>query len=812
MNLISNINYSIRQILKQPGFAIAVVLTLALGIGANSAIFSMINGMMLQPLPYPDSEDLVMIHNTYPMNGLDTAGVSIPDYVDRRDRTDSFESTALFTWEGMNLTSTDQPRRLLVLRTTPSLFDVLRTSPMLGAPLSDAHTEPGNDRAAVLSHALWQSAFGGSEDIVGETIQLDGTAYNVEGVMPASFVFPNQDIQIWVPFAFTEEQLSNDERGREYSMMIARLAPGSTIEQAQSQVDRIHEINREMAPAEITAFWENSGFGGRVTDYRKELIGDLAQPLWLLQIAVALVLVIACANVANLMLARVTARQGELNIRSALGAGRRRLVGQLLTESMLLSLAGAVVGIGVAYAGLQFMIATGLGSSNALFDVQLDASVLVFTLGLGLLTGVVFGVFPALSAAGADTAATLKESGRTTTGSKGAGVTRSGLVVAQVAIAAVLLVGSGLLILSFAKLQDTNPGFNAEGVLTASLSMPENDYATTAAVQDFHDRLIGRLGAIPGVTAVGMTNTAPFGGGNSQASYDIEGYTPPPGVNAPHGMIRRVDGGYFEALQIPLLRGRLFEPADDSGNPPAIIDEVLAEKYFSDVDPIGRRIGFDDEENPQWFSVVGVVGAVKHEGLAGTSEKETYYLPFRQSSVSGPTIVIRTAVNPASVIAQLREAVHAVDPELPLGQVQTMQELIDVSLQVRRAPMLLLIVFSVVALALSAVGLYGVLAYSITQRTSELGMRIALGARMSDITTLVLRQSGLLVAIGIGLGLVAAVGLTRLIENQLYGIDRLDPMVFGGVALFLAIVAIAACLLPARRAARVDPIEALHHQ
>lgn len=811
MSMISNVNYSIRQILKQPGFAVAVVLTLALGIGANSAIFSMINGMMLQPLPYPDGEDLVMIHNTYPMNGLDTAGVSIPDYIDRRERTDTFESTALFTWEGMNLTSTDQPRRLLVLRTTPSLFDVLKKPPLLGAPLSDTHTEPGNDRAAVLSHALWQSAFGGSEDIVGETIQLDGTTYKVEGVMPAGFVFPNQDIQIWVPFAFTEEQLGNDERGNEYSMMIARLAPGSTIEQAQSQVDRIHEVNREMAPAEITAFWETSGFGGRVTNYREELIGDLAQPLWLLQIAVALVLVIACANVANLMLARVTVRQGELNIRSALGAGRRRLIAQLLTESMMLSLAGALVGIGVAYAGLQFMIAIGLGSSNALFDVQLDASVLAFTLGLGLVTGIIFGIFPALSAAGTDTAATLKESGRTTTGSRGARATRSGLIVAQVAIAAVLLVGSGLLILSFAKLQDTNPGFNAEGVLTASLSMPENDYEAIAAVQDFHDRLIGRVGAIPGVTAVGMTNTAPFGGGNSQASYDIEGYTPPPGVNAPHGMIRRVDGGYFEALQIPLLRGRLFEPADDSGNPPAIIDEILAEKYFSGVDPIGRRIGFDDEENPQWFSIVGVVGAVKHEALAGTSEKETYYLPFRQSSVSGPTIVIRTAVNPTSVIAQLREVVRAVDPKLPLGQVQTMQELIDVSLQVRRAPMLLLIVFSVIALALAAIGLYGVLAYSITQRTGELGLRVALGARVTDIVSMVLRQSGALVAAGIALGLLAAIGLSRFLESQLYAVDRFEPTVFVCTALFLALVATAAGLIPALRAARVEPIEALHY-
>lgn len=811
MNLTANIDYSVRQILKRPGFAIAIVLTLALGIGANSAIFSMINGIMLKPLPYPDSEELVAIYNTYPKTGLETAAVSIPDYVDRRDRTDTFQSTALFTWNGMNLTSTDQPRRLLALRATPSLFEVLRVPPFLGAPLSEEHTRPGNDRVVMLSHSLWLDAFGGRVDVIGEGIQLDGETYEVQGVMPAGFVFPNQNVQIWVPFAFTDEQLGNDERGNEYSTMIARLAPGATIEQAQSQVDRIHEINRGLAPPEVANFWETAGFGGRVFDYREQLIGDLAQPLWLLQIAVALVLVIACANVANLMLVRVAARQGELNVRTALGAGRREIVAQLLSETILLSLAGAVLGIGVAYAGLQFMVAVGLGSSNALFDVQLDASVLAFTLGLGLLTGIVFGIFPAFGATGTDTAAALKDGGRNSTGSKAARATRSGLVVAQVAIASVLLVGSGLLILSFTKLQETSPGFNPEGVLTASVSMPDRGYETVAAVQDFHGRLIARLEAIPGVTAAGMTNNAPFGGGNAQASYDIEGYTPPPGVNPPHGMIRQVDAGYFEAMEIPLLRGRLFEPADDAGNPPAIIDEVLAERYFGDIDPIGRRIGFDDEEDPQWFEVVGVVGAVKHAALGRAVEKETYYLPFRRSTVSNPTIILRTGVNSASVIGPLREAVRAVDPQLPLGQVQTMQEMIDVSLQVRRAPMLLLLVFSVVALMLAAIGLYGVLAYSITQRTGELGLRVALGARVADIVSMVLRQSGALVAAGIALGLLAALGLSRFLESQLYAVDRFEPMVFVCTALFLALVATAAGLIPALRAARVQPVEALHY-
>lgn len=811
MNFASNVNYGVRQILKRPGFTVAVVLTLALGIGANSAIFSMINGVMLKPLPYPDSDRLVLVYNTYPKTGLANASVSIPDYIDRRERTDTFESTALFTWTGMNLTSTDQPRRLLALRTTPSLFDVLETSPMLGAPLTSEHAEPGKDRAVVLSHALWQDAFGGREGVIGESIELDSRSYTIRGVMPEGFVFPDQNVQLWVPFAFTPEQMSDEERGREYSSMIARLAPGATIERAQSQVDRIHEVNRERAPPEVATFWENSGFGGVVVDYRSELIGDLVQPLWLLQIAVALVLIIACANVANLMLAKVTARQGELTIRSALGAARRTIIGQLLTESVLLSVAGAVIGIAVAYAGLQFMIAIGLGSGNALFDVELDGRVLLFALGLGLVTGIVFGVFPALGAAGTDTAGALKEGGRTTTGSKGARATRSGLVVLQVAISAVLLVGAGLLIMSFAKLQDTNPGFDPEGVLTASLSMPEQAYGTPAAMRDFHDRLMARVTAIPGVTAAGITNAAPFEGGNPQASYDVEGYTLAAGENAPHGMIRQVDGGYFEAMRIPLLRGRVFEPADDSGAPAAVIDEVLAEKYFADDNPIGRRIGFDDDEDPQWFTVVGVVGAVKHLGLGREIRKETYYLPFRRSAVGSPTLVIRSDVDPASLIEPLHAAVRAVDAKLPLSQVRTMQEMVDGSLQARRAPMMLLMVFSAVALALAAIGLYGMLAYSVTQRSGELGVRIALGARVADIVAMVLRQTYALVAVGIALGLLAAIGLTRLLENQLYGVDRFDPLVFVCVALFLALVATGASLLPAIRATRTDPIDALRH-
>lgn len=812
MHIAQDFRFALRQIVKRPGFAAAVVLTLALGIGANSAIFSMINGLMLKPLPYPDGDQLVAVYNTYPKMGLPNAGVSIPDYLDRREGVEAFQSSAMYTWDGMNLTGEASPERLLALRTTPSLFEVLGVGAALGQTLGPEHGESGNDRVAVLSHGLWQSAFGGREAVVGTDIQLDGRPYRVIGVMPAGFVFPNQNVQLWTPFAFTTQQTSDEERGNEYSNMIARLAPGSSTEQAQQQVDRIHATNRERAPAGVAEFWENSGFGGRVVNYREELIGELRGPLWLLQVAVAFVLLIACANVANLMLARVSARRRELSVRKAMGAAARRIVAQILCESSVLAMLGGLAGLVVAWYGLELLALAGLGSTNELFDIRLDGTVFVFALAVAVLTGVLFGVVPALAAVRGNTAEVLKEGGRSASSGRGARLTRSVLVVAQVAIAAMLLVGSGLLMRSFMELQGTDTGFNPEGVLTAGLSLPDDPYDDVDAMRDFHDRLIARIEAIPGVAAAGMTNVAPFEGGNAQASYAIEGYEPGAGESSPHGMVRRVDSGYFEAMEIPVLRGRAFTPQDGSNNPVAVIDEILARRYFADDTPIGRRIGINNRDNREWFTIVGVVGTVKHSGLDEQVSKETYYLPIRNATVGSPTLVLRTEMPPAGVIDPLREAVREIDPQLPLTRMRTMEEMIDVSLQTRRAPMLLLMVFAGVALALAAIGIYAVLAYSVSQRTGELGVRIALGARMADILRLVMRQGGRLVAIGLGVGVVAALALAGTISSQLYGVSRFDPLVLVAVIVFLGTIAVVACLIPAWRAARVSPIEAIRYE
>lgn len=812
MNLINDLRYAARQLLRRPGFLIAVVITLALGIGANSAIFSMINGLMLKPLPYPDGDRLVAVYNTYPKMGLPNAGVSIPDYLDRRDRAEAFESVAMYTWNAMNLTGQGRPERLLALRATPSLFEVLGIPPVLGRVPGPEHAEPGNDRVVVLGHGLWQQLFGGRDDVLGRELQLNGSAYEVIGVMPRGFVFPNQNVRLWIPFAFTPEQMSDQERGTEFSNMIGRLDPDATVEQAQQQVDRIHEVNKEAAPPEAAEFWTNSGFGGRVVDYRSELIGDLRAPLMLLQIAVALVLVIACANVANLMLARVTTRRRELSVRTALGAGKRRITRQLLVESLLLAVLGGICGLAVAHFGLQLLLWAGLGSTNEMFEIGLDATVLLFALAVALLTGVLFGIAPAVTAARASTADVLKEGGRGTAGGRTSQRIRAVLVVAQVAVAAMLLVGAGLLIRSFLAVQSESPGFTQSGVLTAQLSLPDDPYGEAVAQNNLRRDLVARVAALPGVEHAGMISSTPFSGSNSQSSYVIEGYEAAPGESQPHGMVRMADGGYFRAMEIPVLEGRVFEETDDLENPVVIIDQILAERYFGGESAIGQRIGLNGNDETMWFDVIGVVGTVRHGGLDEQPTKETYYLPFGTRPFSGPSLVLRTGLAPSAVVDPLRAAVQEIDANLPLTNVRTMEELIDVSLQSRRAPMLLLMVFAGVALVLAAVGIYGVLAYSVSQRTGELGVRMALGAQVNDVLALVLKQGSRLVAIGLVAGVLLALAMSGFVASQLHGVSRFDPLVITSVVLFLGAVATAACMLPAWRAARVDPIEALRRE
>lgn len=820
-----DLRYSLRSLFARPGFLIAAVLTLALGIGANTAIFSVVNGLLLQPLPYPDGERLVLVHNAYPRMGLDYAGTSIPDYFDRREQAQALEDLALYTGESLNLAAEGTPQRLVGLRATASLFSTLQASPLLGRVFDAEAETPGQDRVVVLSHDLWRSQFAGDPGVLGRDVRLNGEAYRVIGVMPADFVFPNRNTQLWLPFATTPQQRSDDERGNEYSESIGRLAPGASIAQLESQLqaivsrtaDRVAGSGDPRGPG-FAQFLRDGGFLGRAVPLREQWVGDVRPVLWLLQAVVGFVLLIACANVANLMLTRVSARQKELSVRSALGASRARIVRQLLIEAVLLALAGAVAGVAVAMACLQLLDSINLAQSPLRAAIGIDTPVLLFTLLLSVATGLVFGLVPAFAQRPGRAFEALKEGGRGNTGGRGARATRNVLVVVQIALCVTLLVGAGLLVKSFQRLQDESPGFQRDGLITVRLDLPAGKYPDDAAIVRFHERALAELRAIPGVTLAGYTSNLPFGQSTWQSSYVVEGRDQAAGEANPHGFARIADQAFFRALEIPLLAGRYFTDADVEGAPRAVIvDELLARKYFPDG-AIGRRIrSTGSEEESPWWTIVGVVGTVKHGNLAAEMTKEAYYFPFGQFPFNrfgnrGGFYVVKTGLATGGLVEPIRNAVLRVDPEQPVYDIRTLDERIALSLQGRRAPMLLLLLFAGVALALSAIGIYGVLAYSVAQRTGELGVRLAIGAQRGDVVRMVLGQGGRIAALGLGVGLAGALALGGFLNAQLFGVSRFDPATFVAVVLVLAAVALLACWLPARRAARVDPMVALRHE
>lgn len=819
--LIQDIRYGLRSLFAKPGFLIAAVATLALGIGANTAIFSVINGLLLKPLPYDDGERLVQVYNNYPKMGLDYAGTSIPDYLDRKSQAPALEDLAMYTGESFNLAASGAPQRLVGLKATPSLWSTLRAKPALGRTFTDEEAKAGSDKVAVISYGTWKSQFAGDAGIVGTDVRLNGENYRVLGVMPEGFVFPNTRTQLWVPFAFTDKQLTDDERGNEFSESVGRLAPGATVEQLNAQMDGIVQHNAErlggLGDERASGFaqWLKAGnFLGRAKPLRDQWVGDLRPTLWLLQAVVAFVLLIACANVANLMLTRVSARQKELSVRTALGAGRFRIARQLIIESMALSLMGGVAGILIAYFSLGLLGTLGLNQSQLSGQVGIDPLVLAFTLAISAVTGLLFGLVPALTQLGGKPYEVLKEGGRGNTVGKGAKATRSTLVVVQMALAVTLLVGAGLLIKSFQKILDENPGFARDGRMTVRFDLPEGKYPELQQQSAFYTRSLTELRAIPGVTAAGYTSNLPFGQSNWTSSYEIEGRETPDGESGPHGYGRVVDEDFFKAMDIPVLAGRTFQPSDEQGAEQVIvIDEVLAKKYFKDESPIGKRIvrGEDSDPNRFW-TIIGVVGTVKNINMAGDVTKESYYFTYRQFAMNNGFFVVKSNLPLGGLVQPIRDAVLRVDPEQPLYDIKSLDERIAVSLDSRRAPMILLAVFAGVALLLAAIGIYGVLAFSVAQRTGELGVRMAIGARSSDIVSLVIGQGVKLAAIGLGIGIVGSLVLTRFMEAQLFNVKSGDPVTLIAVVAVLGIVAMVACWLPARRAAKTSPIEALRYE
>jgi predicted permease len=798
--------YALRAMRRQPVFTVVAVLTLALGIGANAAIFSLLYQILLRPLPYPDADRLVFVWNTYPGSNLPQAAVSIPDYIDRKTQASALADATLFTGRSVTLNEGGNPEQLRALAVTPSFFSTLQRSPWLGRAFGEDEAKPDADRFAILTYALWTSHYASDRSVVGRDIRVNGEPYRVVGVLPADFELPARDVALVVPFAFTPQQMSDNGRGNEFSSMIARLRPGASIEQATAQFKAIVARNLERLP-ERRAFAITSGFSGYAIGLREQLVGDVRTPLYILQAGVVLVLLIACANVANLLLTRATGRHRELAIRATLGAGQARIARQLFTEGIVLSLAGAAAGLVVGLVGLKALIvlsSTQLPGSPA---AALHAPVLLFTLVLAVVTGTVFGLVPAVTIARGNTAAFLKDDSARGTSSRGTGATRGVLVVAETAVAVVLLVGAGLLLKSFARLQTVDPGFSTENVLTAQIALPATRYPEAPARVAFWNRAADVARRIPGVSSIGLTSNVPFNGMYGSGSYTIVGRTLGPGEALPHGRQEVVGADYFKAMRIPLVAGRTFLDSDTADAPiVCVIDQYLVSKYFADRSPLGEQI----QRGPNFkATIVGVVGTINSVDLGQPVTKERIYYPASQQAPRAMALVIKTQLDPVTIVPQVRAAVQGIDAEQAISDVRTLDQWVSQSLQTRRTPTTLLAVFGAVALVLAAIGIYGVLAFAVAQRVREFGIRHALGADSASILALVLSQGLRTAGLGVVIGIAGSLALTRYVQSLLYGVTRYDPLVFAAVATALLAVAAAACYIPARRATRVDPMVAL---
>jgi predicted permease len=806
--MLSDLNFAAKQLAKSPGFTLVAVLTLALCIGANSSIFSVINAILLKPYPWPGSERLVYVFNTYPLMGLPNAGVSIPDYLDRRGSVTGFDDSAMFTRASLNLADDDAPELITGLRATPSLFSTLQSSAALGRVFNGDDAKPDAPATIVLSHSLWKNRFGSDPAIVGRIIRLNERPVTVIGVMPEGFYFPSPKIQAWVPFAFTPAQRSDNERGNEFSTMIARLKPGASLAGVQRDLDQIQARNAERIPA-ARDFWKTSGFDGHVAGFLEQNVQNVRSMLWLIQAGVAAALLIGCANVAGLLLARAVGREKELAIRTALGASRLRIVRMLVTESLVLFLAGGAVGLLIALWSIDALQAVGLSTLPRGFGVSLDPEVFAFTLASAAATGFVFGALPAWSASRNNPVASLKEAGARGSAGRRTQTLRTMLVVAEVGLTVMLVATACLLIKSFVRLQQVDPGFAPGGVITAQVALPVGKYDSPEKIVAFHDSVLSALGAEPGVSSSGATDNLPFSGLNDSGSYSSPDIILPPGAPFPHAFVRSADAGYFRALGLKLLQGRWFDATDTAkSRRVVVVDRVLVDRYWKGQDAIGKRILRNGSPNDPCF-VVGVVARVKARTLDENSDKEALYFPLAQVPQSNLMFVARCPGDPSALAASVRNAVHSADPSIPVFDIRTMAQRMDDAAQPRRAPMILLTAFGGLAVILAMLGVYGILAHSVAQRTSEFGVRMALGATRGDIAALVLKMGMMVVGIGSAVGLAGYLALNRLVAALLFGTPSTDPAMLVAAPAILSLVALAACLVPALRATRIEPMAAL---
>ena len=809
-----DLRYGVRMLLKHPGFTFIAVLTLALGIGVNTALFSVVNAVLLRPLPYAEPGRLAQLYEANAQQGYDRFAFSLANFVDHRDQQTGFEQMAAYFRRDANLTGAGEPERVQVAVVSASFFPLLRVQPLLGRGFLTEEGTPGKHRVAVLSYGLWQRRFGADPGILNQPVTLSGNVFTVVGVLPAHFQFPDPfgnnplsdaapKVDLLTPLAYDPKVLG--DRGSHFLQVLARLRPGVELAQAQTELRAIAGRLEEQYPD------RNKGWTVNVFALQDEVVRTVRPALLLLLAAVAFVLLIACANVSNLLLARAAARQKEMALRLALGAPRARLLRQLLTESLLLALAGGAAGLALAYWAMRAFISFSPANVPRTDEIRLDGTALLFTFGTTLLTSVAFGLLPALQASKPDVNTTLKEGGRQAGSRAGRPRTRRLLVVAEVALSLLLLIGAGLMIRTFISFQRVNPGFRTDNLLTMKLALPFAKYPEPQQQVAFYQQVIERVRALPGVQGVGAVSDLPLAEGGFFA-FIIEGRASASAQDDPSAVWRAINPDYFRTMGMRLRRGREFTEHDQPGAVEVIvINETMAASFWPGEDPIGKRIQIYDLQPMPWREIVGVVNDTKEAGLNAPTRPEIY-VPFSQRPRAAMTLIAHTAAGPEQLADAMRAAVRAVDPEQPVYRVSTMEQFFSAHVATPRATMFLMGALAVAALILAAVGIYGVMAYAVTQQTHEIGIRMALGATQRNVLRLVVGQGITLTLIGEVIGLAGAFALTRLMTSLLFGVSATDPATFTVIALLLTGVALLACYIPARRATKVDPLVALRYE
>jgi putative ABC transport system permease protein len=807
--LLQDLRYGARALRKSPGFTAIAVLTLALGIGANTAIFSVVNAILLHPLAYKDADRLVTILNDG--NGP----ISVANYIDWREQSHSFEAMGAAEYWSPNLTGVDQPENIRGHKITYDLFPLLGAQPQLGRLFTEADDRPGSEHEVILSYRLWQRRFSSDHNVIGKVIRLNGEAYSVVGVMPRDFQFAPfwaTNAELWVPIAFGDRV---HNRAGNSLRVFGRLKPGATLDQARAETATI--------TARLEQQYPGTNQNVMVTPLKEKVVGKVEAPLLVLLGAVGFVLLMACANVAHMLLARAASRQKEIAVRAALGAGRTRVVRQFLTENLLLAGLGGALGLLLAFWGTRALVALSPAGIPRVETVSLDAWVVLFLFAITALTSVGFGLAPALQASAVNLSDTLKETGRGSSEGMQRNRLRSFLVASEFALALMLLIGAGLMVRSFFALQSVDPGFNPYNLLSMVVSVAGSNEARVGNREIFYRQLLERVRALPGVESAAGINHLPLAGDLWGWPFTIEGRPKPRPGDEPGGVYRIATPGYFRTMKIPLLRGRDIAETDTGSAPGVVvINEKAARSYWLGEDPIGKRISFDagTSEMPTWLTIIGIVKDAKQGDWAANPDEEVYLAAFQNPQFLGApeshssyiTLVVRTTSDPAALTQALKNTVWSFDRNLPISQVLTMDAVVADANAQPRFEMLLLGIFAAVALLLAAVGIYGVMSYAVSRRTHEIGIRVSLGASRADVVLLVVRQGIVLALIGSAAGIVGALGLSRLMKSLLYGVKPIDPLIFGGVTILLMIVAMAASYLPARRAMRVDPMIALRYE